>query len=57
MSYDIDVNVVPEGWKQPFHKLRQKWGTIPTGNDQRKGSAYLLTLSDEALLADWNRAA
>lgn len=56
MSQDIDVTAVPDGWERPFHKLREKWGTIPTGVDRRQGSAYLLTLSDEALLAEWNRA-
>jgi hypothetical protein len=56
MSSEIVDGTVPAGWERPFQKLREKWGTIPTGLDQRQASAYLLTLSDKALLADWDRA-
>ena len=56
MSRDFDLTTVPEGWERPFAKLREKWGVIPTDVDRRQGSGHLLTLSDEALLEDWNRA-
>jgi len=48
--------LLPAGWENPFEKLRKKWGTIPSGNDLRQDSTYLLTLSDAEVLAQWERA-
>lgn len=46
---------IPPGWEDPLAVLRRKWGEVPAG-DRRVSSARLLTLSDEALLAEWQRA-
>ena len=53
MSFDQNT---PPGWERPLDVLRRKWGTIPSGNDSRQRSAQLATLSDDALLAHWERA-
>ncbi|HEV1995532.1 MAG TPA: class I SAM-dependent methyltransferase [Candidatus Acidoferrum sp.] len=43
-------------WKTPFDTLRKKWDQIPTGASASENTARLLALSDEALLAEWEKA-
>ena len=44
------------GWSDPFNKLRQKWSEVPAGNDQRRRTTDLLTVSDDELRQIWLRA-
>src|SRR5216684_7515883 len=43
-------------WKLPFDTLRKKWDTVPTTASGNAKTADLLALSDEALLAEWEKA-
>ena len=50
VPYDKPVN-----WQKPYDTLRTKWKEIPTTNSEIMGTAQLLALSDDALLAKWER--
>lgn len=58
MTHDADsfAEILPPGWEDPFDRLRQKWKMIPSGNDLRRRSEYLLDLNDADLLDQWERA-
>ena len=43
-------------WKTPFDTLRKKWVQVPTGASTSEKTTQLLGLSDEALLAEWEKA-
>src|SRR6266576_3280032 len=42
--------------KTPFETLRKKWDQVPTGASASEKTTNLITLSDEALLAEWEKA-
>lgn len=46
---------IPAVWKDPIAVLRKKWGEIPAG-DRRQSSAQLLQLTDQEIVAEWERA-
>jgi FkbM family methyltransferase len=46
----------PPGWSAPFEVLRQKWTTIPSGNDLRADSASKRDQSGAEVLEAWGRA-
>jgi SAM-dependent methyltransferase len=43
-------------WSAPYEVLRKKWGTVPFDAATRVESRELLTVSDQDLLAAWDRA-
>jgi SAM-dependent methyltransferase len=43
-------------WKQPYETLRRRWNAVPTTKTGIESTAKLLALSDEALLAEWEKA-
>ena len=43
-------------WKKPFDTLRKKWVQVPTGASTSEKTTQLIALSDEALLAEWEKA-
>ncbi len=43
-------------WKTPFEALRKKWVQVPTGVFASEKTSRLITLSDEELLAEWEKA-
>ena len=43
-------------WKIPFETLRKKWVQVPTGASASEQTTKLIALSDEALLAEWEKA-
>jgi 2-polyprenyl-3-methyl-5-hydroxy-6-metoxy-1,4-benzoquinol methylase len=45
-----------EQWPAPYEVLRKKWGTVPFDAVTRIESRELLTISDQDLLAVWDRA-
>jgi 2-polyprenyl-3-methyl-5-hydroxy-6-metoxy-1,4-benzoquinol methylase len=42
-------------WNNPYETLRKKWVAVPTTAQESESTTKLLTLSDEALLAEWER--
>lgn len=45
-----------ESWQLPYETLRKRWNAVPTTTSGIQATAKLLELSDEALLAEWERA-
>jgi len=43
-------------WKRSFETLRKKRDQVPTGASASEKTTNLITLSDEALLAEWKKA-
>src|SRR5260370_6012070 len=43
-------------WKRSFETLRKKWDQVPTGASASEKTTNLITLSDEALLAEGEKA-
>jgi len=43
-------------WKKSFETLRKKCDRVPTGASASAKTSNLITLSDEALLAEWEKA-
>ena len=43
-------------WKTSFETLRKKWDQVPTGASAAEKTTNLITLSDETLLAEWDKA-
>jgi 2-polyprenyl-3-methyl-5-hydroxy-6-metoxy-1,4-benzoquinol methylase len=42
-------------WEKPYETLREKWVEIPTTNSEILSTEQLLALSDDALLAKWEK--
>jgi 2-polyprenyl-3-methyl-5-hydroxy-6-metoxy-1,4-benzoquinol methylase len=47
------TNVV---WEQPYQRLREKWVSVPSGDGVFEKTTNLVELSDDALLAYWEKA-
>ncbi len=45
-----------EAWQLPYETLRQKWVSVPSGDNVFEKTTNLMQLSDDALLAFWERA-
>jgi len=43
-------------WDRPYETLRQRWSSVPTTTSISESTNKLNALSDEALLAEWERA-
>jgi SAM-dependent methyltransferase len=43
-------------WQIPFDTLRKRWGNVPTGACVYEKTTRLIELSDDALLAEWEKA-
>jgi SAM-dependent methyltransferase len=46
----------PVDWNQPYDTLRRRWVEVPTTNWELSSTADLLSLSDDALLAKWEKS-
>ncbi len=43
-------------WERPYETLRKKWVQVPTTAAGSERTTRLLELSDEALVAEWEKA-
>ena len=43
-------------WKNPYDTLREKWVSVPSGENVFEKTTNLIKLSDDALLAQWQKA-
>src|SRR5690242_14031827 len=43
-------------WQLPYETLRKKWVEVPTMHEVGRKTTELLTLPDDTLLAEWEKA-
>src|SRR6266581_6130066 len=52
----IPTDAKSAAWERPYETLRKRWNAVPTTRTGIQSTASMLALSDDALLAEWEKA-